>query len=132
MAAPQLDVSNQIVAFKRKLAPRREALQRAYDEVRDHVRRAVERIREDVDAGRSVVPELDYRDIRNNAVPDATRKRIRSTGCAVVRGMPSGEILRQTLVTPEANPSHLMARNVVSPPSSGQSTTELASIIERL
>jgi Protein of unknown function (DUF1479) len=91
MAAPQLDVRNQIVAFKRKLAPRRQALTRACDEVRDHIRRAVERVRSDFDSGRSVVPELNYRDIRNNAVPDAIRDRIRSTGCAVVRGVfPTG------------------------------------------
>jgi len=87
MAVAQLDVSNQIVAFKRKMATRREALQRAYGEVRDHVRRAVDKIAADVAAGRGVVPELEYRDIQGNTVPEATRAWIRSCGCAVVRGV---------------------------------------------
>ena len=56
------DVRDQIIAFKRKLAPRREALQRAYADVKDHVTRAVDIIRTEVAAGRAVVPELDYRD----------------------------------------------------------------------
>jgi hypothetical protein len=84
MAVAQVDVSNQIIAFKRKLAPRREAWKRAYADVRDHVKRAADIILRDVDAGRAVVPELDYRDIRNNTVPDAIRQLIRNTGCAVV------------------------------------------------
>ena len=95
MAVAQFDVSNQIVAFKRKLAPRREALKRAYAEVRDHVRRAVDNIRRDVEAGRGVVPELEYRDIRNNTVPDAARQKIRAMGCAVVRGVFPGELARE-------------------------------------
>jgi hypothetical protein len=95
MATPQLDVSNQILAFKRKLAARREALQRAYGEVRDHVKRAADIILKDVEAGRSVVPELDYRDIKSNTVPDATPQRIRSTGCAVVRGVFPADLARE-------------------------------------
>ena len=87
MAVAQFDVTNQIIAFKRKLAPRREALKRAYADVKDHIRRAVESIRSDIDAGRAVVPELDYRDIQNNTVPDAVRQWIRTTGCAVARGV---------------------------------------------
>jgi hypothetical protein len=70
MAVAQVDVRNQILAFKRKLAPRREALKRAYAEVRDHVRRAVDIIHKEVAAGRGVVPELDCHDIRNNTVPE--------------------------------------------------------------
>jgi Protein of unknown function (DUF1479) len=94
MAVAQVDVSNQIIAFKRKLAPRREALKRAYADVRDHVKRAADIILRDVDAGRTVVPELDYRDIRNNTVPDAIRQLIRSTGCAVVRGVFPADLAR--------------------------------------
>ncbi len=37
-AAAEFDVRDQVIAFKRKLAPRREALQRAFADVRDHVR----------------------------------------------------------------------------------------------
>ena len=75
MAVAQVDGSNQIAAFKRKLGPRREVLKRAYAEVKNHVQRAVDKIAADVAAGRGVVPELDYQDIRNNTVPDALRQR---------------------------------------------------------
>ena len=88
------DVRRQIVALKRKLAPRREALKRAYEDVKDHVRRAVEKILGDVDAGRPIVPELTYRDIQNNTVPDAIRQQIRATGCAIVRGVFPAELAR--------------------------------------
>src|ERR1700731_5317760 len=86
VAGAEVDVRGQIIALKRALAPRREALQRAYAEVRDHVRRAVDIVRRDVAAGRAVVPELEYRDIRNNTVPEESRQSIRKSGCAVVRG----------------------------------------------
>lgn len=80
-------VADQIVAFKRSLAPRREALRRAFDEVKDQVRRAADTIREDLACGRPVVPELDYRDIKSGSVSEGTRQAIRRTGCAVVRGV---------------------------------------------
>jgi hypothetical protein len=82
-----LGVADRIVAFKRSLAPRREALKRAFDEVKDHVRRAADAIRADMACGRPVVPEIDYRDIRSGSVPEGTRQAIRRTGCAVVRGV---------------------------------------------
>ena len=44
MAVEEINVSDQIVAFKRKMAPRRDALKRAYASVTDHVRRATEKI----------------------------------------------------------------------------------------
>src|ERR1700730_4245596 len=81
------DVRDQITAIKRKLAPHREALKRAYEDVRDHVKRAVDIVLRDVAAERAVVPELNYRDIRNNTVPEATGQSIRKTGCAGVRGV---------------------------------------------
>ncbi len=87
MAGAEIDVRDQIVAFKRGLAPRRETLQRAYGEVRDYVRRAADTVQAGLAAGRPVVPELAYRDIRGNTVPEAVREAIRSTGCAVVRGV---------------------------------------------
>src|ERR1700680_3299941 len=85
-AGAEVDVREQIIAFKRKLAPRREALQRAYAEVRDHVRRPVDIVRREVAAGRGVVPELEYGDIRNSTVAEAIRQWIRKTGCAGVSG----------------------------------------------
>jgi hypothetical protein len=81
------NVSDQIIAFKRKMAPRREALKRAFAEVKDHIAKAVDKIRKDSAAGRAVVPEIEYRDIKNGTVSDDTRKAIRRTGCAVVRGV---------------------------------------------
>ena len=83
----EVDVRDQIIAFKRKLAPRREVLNRAYEDVRDYVKRAVDIVLREVAAGRAVVPELNYPDIRNDTVPEAIRQSIRNTGCAVVRGV---------------------------------------------
>src|ERR1700720_2831061 len=88
----EFDVRDQIIAFKRKLAPRREALKRAYAEAKDHVTGAVDVILREVAAGRAVVPELDYRDIRNNTVPETIGPSIRKTGCAVVRGVFPAEL----------------------------------------
>jgi len=83
----KFDAAAQIVAFKRSMAPRREALRRAFDEVKDHVSRAVDAIRQDMDAGRVVIPEIDYRDIASGSVSDQSRQAVRRTGCAVVRGV---------------------------------------------
>jgi hypothetical protein len=80
-------VRERIVTFKSRMAPRREALGRAFGEVRGHIRRAVDGIRSDLAAGRPVVPELDYSDIRDGRVTDATRRAIRKSGCAIVRGV---------------------------------------------
>lgn len=81
------DVSDQIVAFKRAMAPRRAELKRAFSEVRDHVARAADRIRADQAAGRPVIPEIDYSDIAAGTVSEATRDAVRRTGCAIVRGV---------------------------------------------
>ena len=87
MAGVEVNVRDQIVAFKRTLAPNRERLKRAYAEVKDHVSRSADRILSDVAGGRPVVPELDYRDIRDGKVSDAARQSIRNSGCAVIRGV---------------------------------------------
>ena len=87
MAGVEVDVRDQIVAFKRRLAPNRERLKQAYEDVKGHVSRSVDRILKDVAAERPVVPELDYRDIRDGTVSDATRQSIRNSGCAVIRGV---------------------------------------------
>jgi hypothetical protein len=83
----KFDVSDEIVAFKRAMDPRRAALKRAYDEVKAEVGRAAEKIRKDAAAGRQVVPELDYAAIRDGRVPEEMRQAIRRTGTAVVRGV---------------------------------------------
>ena len=82
-----LDATDQIVAFKRRMAPRRDALKRAFGEVRDHIRRATDAIRADAAAGRMVVPEVAYSDVAAGRVGEDMRAAIRRTGCAVVRGV---------------------------------------------
>jgi hypothetical protein len=81
------DVRDEIVAFKRKIAPRRDALKRAFGEVKDHISRAADKIRKDTAAGRQTVPEVEYRDIKAGKVSDAAKNAIRATGCAIVRGV---------------------------------------------
>jgi len=83
----EFDVRDEIVAFKRKMAPRRAELKRAFDDVKAFVMRAAEQVHEDQAAGRAVVPELDYKDIAAGKVSDATKKAIRERGCVVVRGV---------------------------------------------
>jgi hypothetical protein len=82
-----LDVTDQIVAFKRSMAGRKAELKKAFGEVRDHMSRAADKIKADTAAGRPVVPEIAYADIAAGKVSDATRQAIRKTGCAVIRGV---------------------------------------------
>jgi hypothetical protein len=82
-----VDVSEEIAAFKRSLAGRRDVLKRAYDDVRGHVGRTADAIQTAVAAGKPVVPEVDFRTVRDGQVPEATRVAIRRTGCVVVRGV---------------------------------------------
>src|ERR1700730_12583108 len=93
-AGVEFDVRDQIIAFKRKLAPRREALKRAYASVKDHVSRAVDTIRQEVAAGRAVVPELNYSDIRNNSLPEIFGESRRKTGRREVRGVFPADLAR--------------------------------------
>ena len=86
MTGAKVEVREEIVPFKRKVAPNREALKRACADVRNPVRRAADNIINSVAAGRGVVPEIDYRDIRNSKVSELVRQLVRDTGCAVVRG----------------------------------------------
>ena len=85
--ANALDVRDRIVAFKQEMAPRRQVLDKAFGEVRDFVRREADRIQADAAAGRSVIPELAYADIRAGKVSDVAKAAIRRTGCAVIRGV---------------------------------------------
>jgi hypothetical protein len=85
MGNVEMDVRAQVVAFKRKVAPNRDALRRAYTDVKSHINRAVEGIVSDVAAGLPVVPEVEYRDIREGTVSEEVRRAIRSSGCVVIR-----------------------------------------------
>jgi hypothetical protein len=84
-ATTTADISGRIAAFKRSLAPRRDALTRAFADVRDAVRRATDTIQQDAAAGRRVIPEIAWHDIRDGRVPDGAREDIRRSGCVVVR-----------------------------------------------
>jgi hypothetical protein len=83
----RIDVSAQVVAFKRQMAPRRAELKRAFAEVRAHIRRAVDDVRSAAASGDPTVPELTYADIAAGKVSGKTRDAIRRTGVAVVRGV---------------------------------------------
>jgi hypothetical protein len=83
----EFDVADQIVAFKRKMAPKRDVLKRAYEDVRGYVMKAADKIRADNAAGRPTVPELSYAEIKANKVSDATRMAIRKSGVAIIRGV---------------------------------------------
>ena len=87
MASVEVDVRDQIAAFKRKLAPNRDTLRRAYADVKSEINRAVEGIVRDVAAGRPVVPEVEHRNIREGTVSEEVRRAIRSSGCVVIRGV---------------------------------------------
>jgi Gig2-like len=87
VANAEFDVRDRVVAFKRSMTPRREALKRAYADVTDHVRRAVETVLSNAAAQRPVVPEISYADIKGNNVQDVSRQAIRKAGCVVVRGV---------------------------------------------
>jgi Gig2-like len=84
---PEMNVTDRIVSFKRSLAPRRDALARAFEEVKDHVTRAAAAIQNRTAAGQAVIPDLQYDDIRDGSVADESREAIRRTGCAIVRGV---------------------------------------------
>lgn len=84
-AAP--DVKDAIVAFKASMRDRRASLKAAFGEVGDHIRREVDALKADADAGRGIVPELDFASIKAGSVSEATRQQIRKRGCAVVRGV---------------------------------------------
>ena len=86
-AKSEFNVGDEIIAFKQKMKPRRAELKAAFENVKDYVRRASAEIQSANAAGRPVVPELDYKDIEAGQVSDATRKAIRKSGCAVVRGV---------------------------------------------
>jgi hypothetical protein len=86
-AEPRSAVAQRIVAFKRSLVPQRDMIQRAFAEVKDHVRREVDAIRDDAASGRPVIPEIDFRNIRNGSVSEGDRAAVRRTGCVVVRGV---------------------------------------------
>jgi hypothetical protein len=84
---PDHDVTAQIVAFKKKMAPRQATLKKAFGETKDAVSRAADRIQKDTAAGRPTIPEIDFKAIRDGNVSGEAIAAIKRTGCAVVRGV---------------------------------------------
>lgn len=85
--ADTLDVSDQIIAFKRSLAPRKDALKRAFAEITEEIDREVEAIRAAAAAGRPAIPEIGYDQIKDGRVSPEARALVRRAGCVVVRGV---------------------------------------------
>ncbi len=79
------DLADQITAFKRSLADRKDDLRRAFVELEDHIKAEVDTILADQAAGRAVVPEIGYPDIRDGKVGDATKAAIRRRGAVIIR-----------------------------------------------
>ena len=59
----------------------------AFQSVRDIVLREVDTIRTAHDAGRPVIPEVAFADVKDGTVSEAARDAIRRRGCAIVRGV---------------------------------------------
>ncbi len=59
----------------------------SFAQLREAMRREVDEVRSLAARGESVIPELDFRDIRGGRVDDDMRRRIRARGCVVIRGV---------------------------------------------
>ena len=84
LAVDQL--TERIVATKRKLRSQLPNRAEVFAEVEAHVRREVERIRERGARGEAVIPEIDYATIAEGRVGAAEVEEIKRRGAVVVRG----------------------------------------------
>ncbi len=82
----ELDPKRIIKAVKRDLKGRSD-VKTAFDAARDVLLRDVETIRADADAGRPVIPEINYQQIADGTVDKADRDKVRRRGCVIVRGV---------------------------------------------
>lgn len=76
-----------ITAFKRSLAEHKDVLRQAFVEVEGHIKAEVDAILADRAAGRAVIPEIGYADIRDGKASEATKAAIRRRGAVIVRGV---------------------------------------------
>ena len=83
----QTDFADQITAFKRSLADRKDDLRRAFVDLEDHIKAEADAILADRAAGRAIIPEVGYADIRDGKVGETTRAAIRRRGAVIVRGV---------------------------------------------
>lgn len=62
-------------------------VEKSFASVREAMQIETEAIRDKLARGESIIPELSYQKIADNAVPPDTIKSIRKTGCAIIRGV---------------------------------------------
>lgn len=81
------DTIRDYIIETKKMLRARQDVGKAFAGVRDFVRAETDIIRDSAAKGRSVIPEVDYRQIAAGTVSEETRNDIRKRGCAVVRGV---------------------------------------------
>lgn len=74
-----------IAQSKRRLRAAGPALSRAFDAATSELERDIDRIRLDVDAGRPVIPEVEFGDLAEQGLGNAETELIHKRGCVVVR-----------------------------------------------
>ena len=68
-------IKDQIVKTKRVLGAGSSRLKEAFRRIEDRIRRETEIIKAETAAGRSPLPEVDFKTVKDDKVPDATEKR---------------------------------------------------------
>jgi len=82
----EFDPKHFIKAAKQELL-RRTDVKTSFAACRDIVLKDVEAIRTDFDAGRVVIPEIDYAQVANDRVENSFRDLVRRRGCVIIRGV---------------------------------------------
>lgn len=59
----------------------------SFENCRDAMLREIDIIRTEVDAGRSIIPEVSYTDVAAGTVDNETQNSVRRRGCVIVRGV---------------------------------------------
>jgi hypothetical protein len=80
-------IKDQIVKTKRALGAGSSRLKEAFRRIEDRIRRETEIIKAEIAARRSPLPEVDFKTVKDDKVPEATRNAIRRRGFAVIRGV---------------------------------------------
>src|SRR5688572_20204416 len=80
-------ISDQIARTKRALGAGSARLKDAFRRIEERIRRETEIIKAETAAGRSPLPEVDFRAVKDDKVPEAIKDAIRRRGFAVIRGV---------------------------------------------
>lgn len=81
-----IDISDYVRTTRRELSALNE-VPGSFEQLAGEMRRETDAIVSAQAAGRSVVPEVQYRDIERNSVPARAIEAIRHRGCAIIRGV---------------------------------------------